>query len=117
MKEENQVSYSSVCLHSQSLYYTNFDSFDHFGFVIGHSIVLCTMLDQRHKFHERGLLVELVGQVQAVSRAVCDGRFQLVFISPENLLRNLCFQEMLRTAVYQEHLVAFAVDEAHCVKK
>ncbi len=92
----------------------------------GRSIVVCvspltsTMMDQRQKFCERGLRAEFVGQAQddeQASRGVREGRYQLVFISPESLLRNLYFREMLRTAVYQECLVAFAVDEAHCVKK
>ena len=39
------------------------------------------------------------------------GRYQLV-LSPELLVR-----EMMRIDVYQKQLVAFVVDEAHCIIK
>ena len=48
---------------------------------------------------------------------VCAGRFQLVYISPEALLTNDTWRDMLQSLVYQQNLVAFVVDEAHCVKK
>ena len=38
-------------------------------------------------------------------------------ISPEQLLTNLQWQEMLCSEVYQRNLVAFVVDEAHTVSK
>ena len=45
------------------------------------------------------------------------GRCQLVFIRPELLMTNLYWREMMRTDVYQKHVVAFVVDEAHCIIK
>lgn len=90
------------------------------------SIVLCvsplqaTMMDQVAKFRERGVEAAFVGEAQSdedVSRGVRNGDYQLVYISPENLLRNVYFRDMLRIPIYQENLVAFIVDEAHCVKK
>ena len=38
-------------------------------------------------------------------------------ISPESILRQLIWREMLRNEVYQENLVAFVIDEAHCMEK
>ena len=74
-------------------------------------------------------------QVEALkgrgSRAVCggdalyeelvhdeiqEGRYQFLFFSPELLLTNSRWREMLATSVYKQHLVAFIVDEAHCIK-
>ncbi len=48
---------------------------------------------------------------------VIQGAYQLVFLSPESLLRNLQWRDMLRTATYQTHLVGLVIDEAHCVTK
>ena len=48
---------------------------------------------------------------------VYEGNYQLVFTSPEALLTNETWRGMLHSSVYQERLVAFVVDEAHCVKK
>ena len=38
-------------------------------------------------------------------------------MSPEAVLTNPEWRDMLQSPVYQENLVAFVVDEAHCVKK
>ena len=46
-----------------------------------------------------------------------EGQAQLVYISPEQLLGNLLWREMLRSEVYQRNLVAFVIDEAHTVSK
>ena len=41
---------------------------------------------------------------------------ELVLISPENILCNSNYRNMLRSSEYRHKLVAVAVDEAHCVK-
>jgi len=74
------------------------------------------MLDQQQKFSVKGITAEFVGEAQtdrAVISQVLKGDLQLLFISPENLLK---FRSMLLTTKYKENLVALAVDEAHCVK-
>ena len=43
--------------------------------------------------------------------------YQLVYISPELLMVNLKWREMLTSTVYQSRLKGFIVDEAHCVTK
>lgn len=50
-------------------------------------------------------------------KRVHSGQFSLLFISPELLLLNLAFREMLRTPTYMNNIVAFVIDEAHCVTK
>ena len=89
------------------------------------SIVVCVsplislMMDQKKKFIEMGLSTDFVGESQSdrhVVKAVTDGSIQLVFISPESLLNNLTFRNMLLSTVYKDNLVALAIDEAHCIK-
>ena len=48
---------------------------------------------------------------------ILNGKFQIIFISPELLLTNLTWREMIRTRTYMNNLVAFVVDEAHCIPK
>ena len=48
---------------------------------------------------------------------VLRGEVQIVYIGPEMLLLNTTWREMLRTPVYKSNLVAFVVDEVHCVTK
>ena len=90
------------------------------------SIVICVtplqslMMDQHERFSRVGLRVEVVGGCQDDEDAlirVRNGEAQLIYISPELLLTNLQWREMLRSEVYQENLVAFVVDEAHTVNK
>ena len=59
-----------------------------------------------------------VGDVDSeTENEVCDGKYQLVYLSPEALLTNMTWRDMLQSPVYQQNLVALVVDEAHCVKK
>ena len=43
------------------------------------------------------------------------GDFQLIYSSPEALLTVHQWRKMLSSNVYQENIVALAVDEAHCI--
>ncbi len=77
------------------------------------------MMDQTAKFSPRGLSTDFVGEEQVDREAttwVPSGLTQLLFISPESIIENPCFCNMLLTAPYKERLVALVIDEAHCVK-
>ena len=52
---------------------------------------------------------------KSMKDGVLKGEYQLVYISPELLMVNLKWREMLRSTVYQSKLKGFIVDEAHCV--
>ena len=76
------------------------------------------MMDQTSKFSPQGIATDFVGEAQMDSEAtrrVLRGLTQLVFISPESIIINPCFRNMLMSARYKDKLVALAVDEAHCV--
>ena len=65
------------------------------------------MMDQRARLSAKGIATEFVGEAQldkAVNQAVVDGKVQLVFIIPENLLHNPSFRGRLTSAVYKEAL-------------
>ena len=51
-----------------------------------------------------------------VETDILTGKYQLVFMSPEALLGNDKWRDMLVSSVYQQNLV-WLVDKAHCVKK
>ena len=76
-------------------------------------------MDQREKFVLKGISAEFIGEAQddedAVKRVV-QGSVQLVFITPESLICNPVYRNMLATKHYKEKMVALAIDEAHCVK-
>lgn len=89
------------------------------------SIVVCIspltslIMDQKSKFLAKNIRTEYVGETQtdtAAITSVIKGEVQLVLISPESILMNPNYRNMLLTKVYKANLVALVVDEAHCVK-
>ena len=77
------------------------------------------MMDQREKYSPKGLVTEYVGGEQidsSVKEQVLNGEVQLVFITPESLIRNPDYRKMLLSPPYANKVVAVVVDEAHCVK-
>jgi len=77
------------------------------------------MMDQQAIFTPRGLRTEFVGEVQTdveADKMVLKGAMQLLFISPENILNNIKYRNMLLSTVYKSKLVTVVVDEVHCVK-
>ena len=90
----------------------------------GTSIVICVspltalMMEQRNKFMLRVIAAEFVDELQQdidAMESVKSGKIQLLFISPESLLNNLQWREMLISPVYQTNLIALVVYEAHCI--
>lgn len=61
--------------------------------------------------------------VRECDETICDadkiakGHYQLLFISPEMLLMNLDWRDLLQSHVFRDNLVALVIDEAHCVTK
>ena len=100
----------------QSLYYCNIGRQGSIVVVVTPLVAL--MMDQKQRFLNRGITVEYVGEAQTDNHAVTavmSGKVQLVYISPENILNNYRFRNMICTSEYQK-LVTLAVDEAHCIK-
>ena len=91
----------------------------------GHSIVVilsplsALMQDQVASFTKRGLkcVALTYGTADENEDVIAMGDVQLVFASPEILLSDRAWRDMLRTPVYQDNLVALTVDEAHLVEK
>lgn len=84
------------------------------------SPLLALMKDQVAVYSSRGLAAAYVSsepENRLMRQGVLEGLYQLVYISPELLFRSAQWREMLREEPYMSRLVAFVVDEAHCVKK
>ena len=79
------------------------------------SPLLALMKDQVATFEKRGLKCAYVGQEPSIKAAVVAGEYQLVYITPEYLLRDLKIREMFRSDIFVDNLVALVVDEAHCI--
>ena len=63
------------------------------------------MMDQKEKFSRAGLKNEYVGEAQHDPHAISsvkEGKVQLLYISPESLLINSEWREMLHSDIYRE---------------
>ena len=82
------------------------------------SPLVSLMLDQVRAFKERNLSSICLSNVDdKLNEDVCDGCYQVVFMSPEALLVDTERRDMLLNSHFQKNLVGLIVDEAHCVKK
>ena len=55
--------------------------------------------------------------IQAEEKKVEAGSYSLLFCSPEAIIGTDKWKEILMSTPVNEHIVAIAVDEAHCVSK
>ena len=70
-------------------------------------VVSPLMKDQVRQMTQRHMTAVYVGEIDdGIEAEVCDGKFQLVYLSPEALLTNLTWRDMLLSPVYQSNLVA-----------
>ena len=83
------------------------------------SPLVALMKDQVEAMKKRGISAVYVGDSSGhdITTKICSGTFQLVYLSPESLLTNDTWRDMLQTPTYQQHLAALVIDEAHCVKQ
>ena len=87
------------------------------------SPLISLMKDQIHSlvskqikamFVTRDVTTDTDSSVQA---ALYEGQYQIVFFSPEVLLCDDMWREMLQSQVYKNNVITFVIDEAHLVKK
>jgi superfamily II DNA helicase RecQ len=82
------------------------------------SPLIALMKDQVQSFRKRGISAAYVtsdGDVECedMKAGVLEGKYQLVFIRPEQLIDSC----MCQSEHHQDKLIALVADEAHCVKK
>ena len=82
------------------------------------SPLIALMKDQVRAMTQRNVSAVYAGEAEGeTERDICCAKYQLVYLSPEALLNDSRWRDMLLGPVYQERLVALVIDEAHCVKK
>ena len=88
------------------------------------SIVICVspltslMMEQKMRFSHLGFSAEFFGELQTDPKSIRnveEGNVQLLYVSPESILRNPRWREMILSSVYQRKLAAIVVDKAHCI--
>ncbi len=77
------------------------------------------MKDQVEAFTGRGLSAAFCGPQQTEKETIdriCAGCYQLVYITPGALVNNTIYRSMLLETVWQKNLVAYVIDESHCIQ-
>ena len=67
------------------------------------SLLTALMMEQKTKYTHQGLVVDFVGELQHDIRSICnvkEGKVQLLYVSPESILRHLQWRDMLLSDAY-----------------
>lgn len=76
------------------------------------------MMDQERSLQQHGVKVAIAWNSDHEKKEnIKQGCYEIVFFSPECLLTNTEWRDMLQSPVFHSKLCAIVVDEAHCVKK
>ena len=87
------------------------------GMVLVISPLVSLIKDQVKGLQRRGVKASFIGagQEEANFKEIVNGEMNIVYSSPEAMLANDHWREMICSQVYQKNVVAVAVDEAHCI--
>ena len=90
------------------------------GLVLVVSPLVALMEDQVRQLHQRQIAAACLhaglapDQRQAVFRDLASGALRLLYLAPERL-QSTTIKELIASSAQAGHLVALAVDEAHCI--
>ena len=85
------------------------------------SPLLSLMKDQVASIEAKGIAAVDVSDKERMGSGkqggLCSGDYQIIFVSPESLFQGTEMRKLLCTDICRENLVAYVIDEAHCVLK
>ena len=79
------------------------------------SPLVSLMEDQRTKLQSLNIPVGILGRDEMDNRRIEKGQCSIVLSSPESILGNPRYRQMLSGDIYQSNLIGIVVDEAHCI--
>ena len=91
------------------------DGFSANPIVVVISPLVSLMEDQVNSLRKLGISAGSIGEDQVLNRKIEHGECSVVFSSPESLLGNGRWRNMLSSDAYKENLIGIVVDEAHCI--
>lgn len=71
--------------------------------------------DQTKYLRALGIKVESIGEDKVANLKIEIGEVSIVYTSPESLLGNGRWINIISSDVYRENLIGIIVDEAHCI--
>ena len=98
------------------VYDSNLEAAGHIVVVVSPLVNL--MKDQVDKLANLGILAASLSEItEENANGVVEGRFSIVYVSPEAWLKNERWRKVLSSEIYRSKLCAIAVDEAHVIKQ
>jgi superfamily II DNA helicase RecQ len=70
-----------------------------------------------HELNDHGISCVWLSGDDADENANINGEFSIVFASPESIVKNQKWREMLRGKIYQKNLFGIVTDEVHVIPK
>ena len=61
--------------------------------------------------------LQLPWEVVRITEGITQGRYQIIFTSPERLLADKEWRDVFQCELLHECVVGLIIDEAHCVHK
>ena len=125
--EEVRVWIWCTCIPGKSLIYglllTVFDCLQGYGEPTSVDLIVSQlaslMIDEKAGFLSRGISAESLGEAQHDAHALQrmrESQHQLVFLTSESLFHGQSIQKTLMAESVQSKLMAFVVNETHCIK-
>ena len=87
------------------------------SFIVVVSPLTALIQDQVKSMGEKGFEGVHIGSNVGTAEDILSGEYEILFFSPENLLTDIEWRDVLQLPVFHERLVGFVVDEVHCVKE
>ena len=69
------------------------------------------------ELNDHGISCVWLSDDDANENAILNGEFSIVFTSPEAIIKNKKWREMLRGKIYQKNLFGIVTDEVHVIPK
>ena len=81
------------------------------------SPLVSLMKDQVKNLQQKGIKASFIGggQEEGNLQRILKGEMNIVYSSPEAMMANDQWREMVSSPIYQRSVIAVAVDDAHCI--
>lgn len=115
ISEGNDVFVGTKTGSGKSMTYESFPVIKPGSTVLVIAPLLTIMSEQSEKLQKLGFKATYIGKNVSENEAIEQGKYDFVFGSPEVLVGDTKWREILKSDVYQKHMALIVVDEAHTV--
>ncbi|VDI74708.1 ATP-dependent DNA helicase RecQ [Mytilus galloprovincialis] len=115
ISEGNDVFVGTKTGSGKSMTYESFPVIKPGSTVLVIAPLLTIMSEQSEKLQKLGFKATYIGKNVSENEVIEQGKYDFVFGSPEVLVGDTKWREILKSDVYQKHMALIVVDETHTV--